>query len=377
MNRDELFLILSTSSLGVLWGANSLATSLYLRSLGYDPLFIGTILGVGIITGSGVSVLVSILADAYGRKRFILMNRILSILGIFAFGILRIPFGYLIVNQFGGSLTTSFLADKSKNLDRSLSLQTSISQIFVVLGNILGGLLQFRVLYALEIVTLLISLVLVLSVRENYEKREVSFGLKSAGVVGKFAVDSLIGLGAGALLPLISLWFSLAFKVSRLLLTPVFIASQVSLSLGTLVAPKLGEKFGKIKAIVYTHVIAIILLFLIPFSPTFLIASALYVMRNVSMNMTSPLFSSLVLQLVPREERGRAQTLIQLMDSIPRSLGPTLGGYFLSLGVLWVPFVFTGTLYSVSTGLFYYMFRESNLPPRVNPSNSPDKVNNG
>lgn len=167
----------------------------------------------------------------------------------------------------------------------------------------MGGLLQFRVLYALEIVTLLISLVLVLSVRENYEKREVSFGLKSAGVVGKFAVDSLIGLGAGALLPLISLWFSLAFKVSRLLLTPVFIASQVSLSLGTLVAPKLGEKFGKIKAIVYTHVIAIILLFLIPFSPTFLIASALYVMRNVSMNMTSPLFSSLVLQLVPREER--------------------------------------------------------------------------
>ncbi|MCH1771197.1 MULTISPECIES: MFS transporter [Metallosphaera] len=377
MNRDELFLILSTSSLGVLWGANSLATSLYLRSLGYDPLFIGTILGVGIITGSGVSVLVSILADAYGRKRFILMNRVLSILGIFAFGILRIPFGYLIVNQFGGSLTTSFLADKSKNLERSLSLQTSISQIFVVLGNILGGLLQFRVLYALEIVTLLISLVLVLSVRENYEKREMSFGLKSAGVVGKFAVDSLIGLGAGALLPLISLWFSLAFKVSRLLLTPVFIASQVSLSLGTLIAPRLGEKFGKVKAIVYTHVIAIILLFLIPFSPTFLIASALYVMRNVSMNMTSPLFSSLVLQLVPREERGRAQTLIQLMDSIPRSVGPTLGGYFLSLGVLWVPFVFTGTLYSVSTGLFYFMFRESNLPPRVNPSNSPDKVNNG
>ncbi|MEM2013280.1 MAG: hypothetical protein QW536_08045, partial [Metallosphaera sp.] len=65
------------------------------------------------------------------------------------------------------------------------------------------------------------------------------------------------------------------------------------------------------------------------------------------------------------------------MDSIPRSVGPTLGGYFLSLGVLWVPFVFTGTLYSVSTGLFYFMFRESNLPPRVNPSNSPDKVNNG
>ena len=220
-------------------------------------------------------------------------------------------------------------------------------------------------------------MVLVLSVRENYEKREMSFGLKSAGVVGKFAVDSLIGLGAGALLPLISLWFSLAFKVSRLLLTPVFIASQVSLSLGTLIAPRLGEKFGKVKAIVYTHVIAIILLFLIPFSPTFLIASALYVMRNVSMNMTSPLFSSLVLQLVPREERGRAQTLIQLMDSIPRSVGPTLGGYFLSLGVLWVPFVFTGTLYSVSTGLFYFMFRESNLPPRVNPSNSPDKVNNG
>ncbi|BCS92535.1 MFS transporter [Metallosphaera javensis (ex Sakai et al. 2022)] len=329
MNREELFLILSTSSLGILWGANSLATSLYLRSLGYDPLFIGTILGVGIITGSGISVLVSILADAYGRKKFIMINRVLSILGIFVFGVLRVPYGYLVVNQFGGSLTTSFLADKSRNLEKSLSLQTSISQLFVVAGNLMGGLLQFRTLYVLEMATLIVSLVLVAGVEERYETRKISLGLKSAGVVGKFAVDSLIGLGAGALLPLISLWFSLAFNVSRLLLTPLFVTSQLSLSLGTLVAPKLGEKLGKVRAIVYTHVLAIALLFLIPFSPTFLLASILYVMRNVSMNMTSPLFSSLVLQLVPREERGRAQTLIQLMDSIPRSVGPTLGGYFL------------------------------------------------
>nr|WP_054837255.1 hypothetical protein [Metallosphaera hakonensis] len=60
------------------------------------------------------------------------------------------------------------------------------------------------------------------------------------------------------------------------------------------------------------------------------------------------------------------------MDSIPRSLGPTLGGYFLSLGILWLPFIFTGLMYSVSTGLFFVMFKDVNLP---NSSNSPSNVN--
>ncbi|WP_054837256.1 MFS transporter [Metallosphaera hakonensis] len=290
MDKEVRLLIFSSSILGILWGANSLATSLYLKSLGYDPLFIGLVLGAGTITGSAISVVVSILSDAYGRKKFIVINRVLSILGIFVFGIVKIPYGYLVVNQFGGSLTTSFLSEKTKDLEKSLSLQTALSQIFVVLGNLVGGSLSFFYLYMVEILVLGSSLLLVLLVREKYERRPVTLKLRSASVVQKFAVDSLIGLGAGALLPLISLWFSLSFNVSRLSLTPVFVASQLSLSLGTLLAPRLGNKFGKVRAIVYTHVSAIAVLVMIPFAPTFLLASSLYVLRNVLMNMTSPLF---------------------------------------------------------------------------------------
>jgi hypothetical protein len=40
-----------------------------------------------------------------------------------------------------------------------------------------------------------------------------------------------------------------------------------------------------VKTIVYTHVLAILLLFVLPFTPTFFEASVVYVLRNALMNM--------------------------------------------------------------------------------------------
>lgn len=357
MDREELTLILSTSILGVMWGANSLATPLYLSSLHYNATYIGVLIGVSTLTASGLSVVSGFLADSYGRRKFITLNRLLSITGLFLFGIFRIPLGYVIVNQFGGSLTSALLAEKSRNLEKSLSLQSSIMEGFVILGNLLGGLLPFQELYIVEICFLITSLVMIRTVSENYERRPLKFRMSSIGIVGKFSVDSLIGLGAGALLPLISLWFNIAYGVGRTALAPVFILSQASLAVGTFAAPSLGRVLGKVRAIVITHAAAIVVLFVIPLSATFVMAASLYVVRNVLMNMTSPLFSSMILQMVPRDERSRAQTIIQLMDSIPRAVGPTLGGYFLSLNDLYLPFLFTGSLYLTSTVLFFFMFR--------------------
>ncbi len=118
------------------------------------------------------------------------------------------------------------------------------------------------------------------------------------------------------------------------------------------------------KAIVLTHVSAIALLIALPFSPTFPAASAIFVVRNALMNMGNPLLSSMILKLMPENRRASATSFINLLSSIPRAAGPSIGGGYLfggEGGNLYSPFFITAGLYSLATALFYAFFRNARL----------------
>lgn len=76
------------------------------------------------------------------------------------------------------------------------------------------------------------------------------------------------------------------------------------------------------------------------------------------MNSTGPLMNSLVFKIVKEEERSRVNSLLQVLDAIPRSLGPNLTGYLFYIGNLNIPFLITATLYLVATILFYNFFKD-------------------
>ena len=354
---DEVYrLIIATSIGGIIWGANTIVVSLYLLSLHYSPLFIGLLLTSAILISSIEGFIFSLLGDLYGRKKFALLSRGISSIFIFLF-YLKFVYAYIFMTGWGsGALISAILADKARRLERVYSYQTSLNILFSVIGSSLPLFLNYSEIFLLEFFISLISFSLLLTVKEDY-KGGGKVKLSSLPTVGKFLPEALIGFGAGLILPLMSLWYRLRFNVTASELSPVFMASELTLALAVIYSSRLAERLGRVKTIVYTHAIAIALLFILPFSPTFFIASIIYVLRNSLMNMASPVFNALVMSLIPRDERSRASSLIQLIDSIPRAFAPSLGGYLFNEGNLVLPFLITGTLYSASTIVFYTLFR--------------------
>ncbi|QGR19712.1 MFS transporter [Stygiolobus azoricus] len=358
---DDVYrLILSTSMSGIIWGANTVVVSLYLLSLHYSPLFIGVLFTLSILVSSVEGFIFSILGDLYGRKKFALLSRGLSAVFIFLF-YLKFVYAYIFMVGWGsGSLISAIIADKAKNLERVYSYQTSLNILFSVLGSSLPLFLSYSQIFLLEFVVSLISFSLLFTVREDYKGKIKLINLinviklSSLPTISKFLPEALIGFGAGLILPLMSLWFRLRFYVTASDISPVFMSSQLTLALAVIYSSKLSEKLGMVKTIVYTHVVATLLLFVLPFSPTFFVASVIYVLRNALMNMASPV---LVMSLIPRDERSRASSLIQLIDSLPRAFAPSLGGYLFNKGNLVLPFLITGALYFTSTIVFYSLFR--------------------
>ncbi|AAY81391.1 MFS transporter [Sulfolobus acidocaldarius] len=357
MTKYESFLLVISSSIfGISMGANTIIMSLYLLSLGLSPLTIGELLSGSIIIGALISLTLSFLGDMYGRKKFSIISRGISTLSIF-FLFLGYPLAYLFYQSWGsGSLIMSLLAEKSESFQRLLGVRQSLSILLSVAGSLFPLVLTYKEILLIEVVVNLISLLLLIPVKESY-KGYRNIALKSLGTIGKFSTEALIGLGAGLVIPLMSLWFNLRFGVTSSQMSPVFAIAELTLAFSTYFSVIIAEKIGGVKTIVYLHATAIALLFLLPFSPSFIIGSIIFVTRNALMNMTSPVFQAMVLKLVPENERGRANGIVNLMSSIPRAFGPSIGGFYFNIGNYVLPFIITGSLYSLATVLFFLFFR--------------------
>ncbi|MEM0016661.1 MAG: MFS transporter [Saccharolobus sp.] len=356
MNKEDFLLIFSSSINGIVWGANVLIIPLYFKSLGLSPLTIGEIISGSIIVNTILSLLWATLGDAYGRKKFIFISRGLGAISLFL--LLFFPFSYLLANQ-GYGLISALMAEKSEDLDKAMAYRSSLNTLFSVFGSLLPLIIPYKDIIMLESIITLLAIILLIPVRENYKGTgKPTLRISSFKLLGKLSTEAIIGLGAGILLPMLSLWFNLRFGVQASSLSPIYAISEVSLALGTLGAPILGRTLGRIRAIFLTHIIAILILFIMPFSDSLLIAGTLYVLRNTLMNLTAPLMNTLIFKAVREEERSRISSMLQLIDAIPRSIGPSLTGYLFDIGNLSVPFFITGTLYLISTLLFYTFFKD-------------------
>ena len=354
---EELLIVLAMSVSGLIWGADQLAMSLYLHSLGLAPLEVGALLTGMMLFGSFMGLLISALADAYGRKPFVMLGRAVSALAFLAL-YMGVPYGALLVMGLGGGSLGALLAEKATDLDRDFSLSSALSTAFSAAGASVPWALGLRGTMAFNMSVALVTLALLAPVKEAYRgSGRVTLRLRSIRSLSKLSTQALIGLGAGLLLPMLSLWFYLRFGVGAAQLSPVYMASNATLAAGVLLAPRLGHRMGRVRAIVYTHAAGIALLLALPLSPAFPVASVIFVARNLLMNMANPLFSSLVMALVPSDERARGMSLINLLDAVPRAIGPSFTGYFFGAGYLDVPFFVTAALYSAATYLFYEFFK--------------------
>lgn len=367
--------------------------SYFLTSVqGLSSAFMGTVISVMGLTTVAVSLPVGILADRFGRRRFLIIGNLLASATLVLFALTTNPvllIGAALVEgtteaafaAAGGALLTETAGDAGRTAAFSFSSFLSnlafglggfVLPLIIVLESFgLTSLQSHIALYFAVAAASIATTPFLLRVHESRRSDKAKtirefLPRKSKAVLVRYGSASvLIALGAGLFVPLMGQWFSRAYGVADTLSGPVLGVSGFLIALTTLAAPRLARRFGLVRALVMTQGSSTVFMFLVPFSPTFAVAGAIYIVRSFLMNVSNPLSTSLLMGLVSPDERGAASGLTAALWKFPNSISAVIGAGLIGAGLLALPFFLATALYLASIALFWFFFRKTTLPEEV------------
>jgi len=177
-------------------------------------------------------------------------------------------------------------------------------------------------------------------------------------VLGLAALFSLDSFGGGfAVQSLLALWLLQRFGLSLEATGVVFFAANLLSALSQLASPWLASRIGLVRTMVYTHLPANAFLVLAAFMPGASGAVAFLLLRMAFSQMDVPARQSLVMALVPPEERAAAASVTNVPRSLAAALAPSLAGAMLAASSFGWPLVCGGLLKIVYDLALFGLFR--------------------
>jgi len=386
---EAKYLIFASFLPAVAYGTFYVDLSYFLTTVqGLSDVFMGSVIMVMGVSMVVTSVPLGILADRFGRRKFLILGNILASLTIAVFALTTdtriLMLGAVIEGVSESAFTASFgalMSEKAGDRKRtsSFSLLAFVNNVGFGLGSFMIPLTYFleglglgdreaHVLLFLTLAVLSLSATPVFAkVRESGSFRPVEnrplLPRKSLNVLLKYTLTgAILAFGAGLFVPLMARWLYLKYGVSDAYSGPVLGISNLLMGLTNLAVPSVARKMGVVNAIVATQAASTIFMFSIPFSPSYLMASIIYIVRTFLMNMANPLQQSFIMGLVAEDERGAASGISSSLWRLPNSISATLGALLMGEGLLDEPFYLATIFYIVAITLFWMLFKKVRLP---------------
>ena len=362
---------------------------IYLRFLGGGEAVVVASLGLSLVSGAALNVLVGVYGDRFGRRRAMalfglmmtLAGTILALTPSFPIALVALALGATSptgteVSPFL-SIEQSIVAEAAKAGQRTRAF--AVYNLLGTLGAAAGALVSnvptvvlghaptdaepLRPLFALYavlgVVAAILSLMLPHAVEIGVRGPRVLLSPQSRSRVvrisGLFAVDSFAG--GFVIQSFVSLWFYTTYPESRDILGLIFFGAGVLTAFSFLVAARLGERFGLLETMVFTHIPSNVFLLLVPIVPGFGLALAAYLGRMALSQMDVPTRQAYLAGIVAREERTAANAASNTARNVAQAGGPFSAGAVVSLAGLSVPFLIGGALKIVYDLAIYATFR--------------------
>ena len=394
-------LILTTIMNGLAFGYFLIYVTAYLPEIGFAASVVGTIFAIEGTALVLAGIPLAMLSDRIGRKPFLVLGSLGFTPTILVFGLTRDVNALYAAGALGGVCEAALLASWNaliadmtdlSNRDAAFSLSFIVGTATLSGGSALPlafgpieaatGLSSLAVhsqtFIVLGVASLSAPVALWILLR-NYtgkppQRKTEGAGLGEMRLALKFSVfNSIIGLGAGLIIPLMGTWLLLRFAVPDSYSGPFLAVSGLTIAFSAIASPRLSKKVGLFPAIVATAGSSTAFMLSLAFVPNVYAAGGLYLIRAALMNMNSPLMDSFLMGITPQNRRGLASTINAVVWRIPNSVSTILGGYILtytafnvpSLGVshLDLPWVLATALYLLGISLLYINFR--NVKPSL------------
>lgn len=387
------------------YGLLAVILGVVLAGEGFSPAAIGVLITVSMLGDMVGTYMIGLFADTWGRRRMLVLLALLMAATGVVFGLVS-SYPVLLLAAFFGTLGTStsetapflpidqaMLAQVTAPAGRTAlfaryNLIASLSTAFGALVAGLPGLLTqvglplasgIRLLFGVYAVLALVVAGLSLRLSSPVEAPgRPTVGLQSLGqrlapslhrsrgivwrLTALFSVDAL----AGGLVvqSLMVLFFHLRFGVPLTTLSALFFGANLLSALSFLAAVPLARCFGLLNTMVFTHLPSNVMLALVAFAPTFPIAAALLLLRQVLSQMDVPTRQAYTMALVDPEERTAAASVTSLARSVGSATSPVFSGLLLqgSVLVLGLPFILAGALKAAYDLTLWSVFRRVPVP---------------
>lgn len=161
-------------------------------------------------------------------------------------------------------------------------------------------------------------------------------------LAGLFALDSFAG--GFVVTTFVVFWFAREFGASAGTMSLVIFAGGLLQAASSIVAARLGARFGLLRTMVFTHLPSNVLLAAVPFAPSLGFGIAILLARFALSQMDVPTRQAYIAAMVDAEERVAAAAFTNAARYMSRPLGP-LAGAALTVAVgAGGPFVAAGAL---------------------------------
>jgi MFS family permease len=185
---------------------------------------------------------------------------------------------------------------------------------------------------------------------------------RSRGVVRRLAALFSLDAFAGGFIvqSFIVYWFGRQYGADADLMGVVFFGVGLLQAASSVVAGWLGARIGLLNTMVFSHLPSNVLLALIAFAPTLVVAILLLLARSILSQMDVPARQAYVAALVDPAERTAAAGYTNAARHIVRPAGPALASVSMGMAA-GLPFLVAGGLKAVYDVAIYVTFRRVRL----------------
>jgi len=161
---------------------------------------------------------------------------------------------------------------------------------------------------------------------------------------------------------LLAYFFYHRFGTGEAAIAMLFFLARAANAFSHLAAAWLAARIGLVNTMVYTHIPSSLLLMTVPFAPSFAVAAALFLLREILVEMDVPTRQSYVMAMVLPEERTLASGMTHLVRMGGWAVAPFFAGFLMQGLALATPLFIGAGLKIVYDVALYRSFRHLKTP---------------
>ena len=394
LSRDGWLLFASCGVRSFAYGFLSVILGLYLDAIGFSATVIGWIFTAALGGGALMTILITAVADSFGRKTLLILGAVLMAAAGSVFALSGNPTVLTIAAIFGtispsGKEVGPFLSLEQAVLPQTTSDQnrTAVFSAYNLVGSLAGAigalavaLPSFFTLTAIAgyrcliwayvaSAVLLATLFALLSPNVEATKKAAAtnrkIGLrKSRGIVAKLAGLFALDAFAGGFIvqSIVAYWFYLRFKTDLNALGGIFFGTNILAALSFLAAPAIARRIGLLNTMVFTHLPSNFLILLVPLMPNVELAVTILLIRHLLSQMDVPTRQSYTMAVVDPDERAASAGILSVARNAGAAMAPLFTGAILAVPSLGVPFLLAGGIKVVYDLWIFAIFRHVKPP---------------